>query len=56
MYDAGNPKPLLCDNLEEWKEEGSRNGVKREGTYVYQVSIHADVWQKSSQYCKVVIL
>ena len=30
-------------------------GFKKEGTYVYLRLIHADVWQKSSQYCKVII-
>ena len=54
MYDAGNPKPMLCDNLEGWDGEGGR--FKREGTYVKLWLIHTEVWQKSSQYCKVIIL
>ena len=29
---------------------------KREGTYVYLRLIHVAVWQKLSQYCKVIIL
>ena len=29
---------------------------KREGTYVYLCLNHVDVWQKSTQYCKVIIL
>ena len=32
MYAAGNPKPVLCDNLKEWEEEGSGGAFKREGT------------------------
>ena len=24
MYDAGSPKPVLCDNLEGWSGEGTR--------------------------------
>ena len=28
MYDAGNPKPMLCDNLEGWGGEGDRRGVQ----------------------------
>ena len=36
------------------REVGGR--FKREGAYVYLWLIHADVWQKSSQYCKVIIL
>ena len=33
-----------------------RGQFKREGTYVYVRLIHVDVWQKLSQYCKVIIL
>ena len=29
---------------------------KREGTYVYLRLIHLDVWQKSTQYCKSIVL
>ena len=29
---------------------------KVEGTHVYLWLIHVDVWKKSSQYCKVIIL
>jgi len=29
---------------------------KREGTYVHLWLIHVDVWQKSNQYCKAIIL
>ena len=53
-YDAGSSKPEICDNLEGWDEEGG--GFKREGTYVYLWPIHVDVWQKPTQYCKVIIL
>ena len=28
----------------------------KDGTYVYLWLIHADVWQKPTQYCKVIIL
>ena len=44
MYDAGNPKPVLCDNLARWEigREGV-GGFKREGTYVYLMPTHADV-------------
>ena len=55
LYDAGNSiKPGLCDNLEVWDGMGGR--FKREGTYVYLWLIHVDVWQKTTQYCKVIIL
>ena len=29
---------------------------KREGTCVYPWLIHVDVWQKTAQYCKAIIL
>jgi len=28
MYDAGNPKPVLCDNLEGWNGEGGERGIQ----------------------------
>ena len=31
MYDAGNPKLVLCDNLEVWSVEGGGGGVKNGG-------------------------
>ena len=37
----------------EW-EVGGR--YKREGIYVYLWLIHVDVWQKSTQFCKAIIL
>ena len=43
MFDAGNPKPVLCDNLEEWGV-GVGRGFRREGTHVYLWVIHVDVW------------
>ena len=52
MYDAGNPKPVLCDNLKGWGGVGWVVGgeFKREGTYAYLMPIHINVWQKPSQY------
>ena len=35
------------------REVGGR--FKKEGKYVYFWLIHIDVWQKPSQYCKVII-
>ena len=35
MYDTGNPKPVLGDNLEGWGGEEGRRGFRREGTCVY---------------------
>ena len=31
MYDTGNPKPVLCDNLERWDGEGGGRGVQEGG-------------------------
>ena len=55
MYDAGHPKPVLCDNLEGWGGEEVGGGFRVGGTHAYLWQIHADVWQKPSQYCKVII-
>ena len=59
MHEAGHPKPVLWDNLEGWGEEGGGIGGLRIGgvtTHVHLWPIHADVWQKPSQYCKVTVL
>ena len=56
MYDAGNRKLVLCDNLKGWGAEGVGRGFRSEGTHVCLWPIHVDVWQKPSQYCKVIIL
>ena len=37
----------------QWEMGG---GFRREGTYFYLWVIHADVWQKPTQYCKAIIL
>ena len=31
MYDRGNPKPVLCDNLEGWEGEGGRREAQEGG-------------------------
>lgn len=31
MYDTGNPKPAVCDNLKEWEDECGREGVHEGG-------------------------
>ena len=51
LYDAGSPKPELCDNLEGWDGEEVGGRFKREGTHVYLWLIHVDIWQKPTQYC-----
>ena len=56
MYDAGSPKPVLCDNLKGGRGREAGEGYKREGTYVYLWLIHVDIWQNLSQSGKVIIL
>ena len=46
-------KPGLCNNLKGWEVGGRFN---REGTCVYLWLIHVDLWQKSTQHCKAIIL
>ena len=40
-----------------WRDGVGREGGEgwREGTHVCLWPIHADVWQKTQQYCKVII-
>ena len=38
------------------RERDLGEGFSGEGTYVYLSLIHADVWQKPTQYYKVIIL
>ena len=35
---------------------GRWDGVSRRGSYVYLWLVHVDVWQKLTQYCKVILL
>ena len=43
-------KPGLCDTLEGWDGVGVEGKFKRERTYVYLWLIHADVWEKPTQW------
>ena len=45
---------MFCDNQEEWDGVGGGREVKRKGTTLYLWLIHADVWQKPTQYCKAI--
>ena len=47
---------MLCDNLKGGRGREAGEGDKRERIYVYLWPIHVDVWQKSSQFCEVIIL
>ena len=46
--------PNIVQLVSGIREVGRR--FKREGTYVYLWLIHADVWHKPTQYCKVITL
>ena len=55
----GRKESDTTDRL-NWTEQprgvGKGGRFEREGTYVHLWLIHADVWQKSNQYCKAIIL
>ena len=55
IYDLGCAKLVLCDNPEGQGREGAGRRAQEEGTHVYLWLVHTDVWQKPSQYCKVII-
>ena len=54
MYDAGNPKLVLCDNV--GVEGGAGRGFRREVARVCIWPIHVDVWQNPSQCHEVTVL
>ena len=57
MYNTRSPKPVLCDNLEGWDGDGGGRGVQEgEQDICIPNANSCDVWQKLSQYCKVIIL
>ena len=49
-------KPVLCDNLEGVQGKMEVQEAGREGTYVYVWVIHIEVWQKTTQHYKPIIL
>ena len=51
--DTESLSPVLCDSLEGW---GMGGKFRKERTDVYLQLIHVIVWQKSTQYCKAIIL
>ena len=56
MCVARNPKPVLRDKLEGWDGEGGGSGVQEGGDLCIPNEIHVVIWQKPSQYKKVIIL
>ena len=55
MHEAGHLKLVLWDNPEGRGGEGGGRRVQDGGTHVYLWLVHVNVWQKPSQYCKVII-
>jgi len=55
ILEAGRSKPVFWDKL-GWSGEGGGWGVQDGRTHVHPWLINVDVWQKPSQYCKVIIL
>ena len=56
LYDSGssNQSSVTTQRDGNGWEKGGR--FKRQGIYVYLWLIHADIWQKLTQYCKAIIL
>ena len=47
----------LCINLEGWDGEGDGREIQKErGIYIYLWLIHVEVWQKTTKFCKAIIL
>ena len=56
LYGSGNSNRGSVSN---WRGEMGREmggSFKREGTYVYLWLIHVEVWQKTTEFCKAIIL
>ena len=56
MNETGCSGLMHWDDPERWGGDGGRRGIQDEGTHVHPRLIHVNVWQKPSQYCKVIIL
>ena len=49
-------KQGLCINLQGWMGREMEGRFKRERTYVYLRLIHVEDWQKTTKFCKAIIL
>ena len=56
MYDSENSNQGSVTTERGGMEKEVEGRLKREGTNVSLWLIHVDVWQKSTQYCKAIIL
>ena len=56
MPEVGHSELVVQDNPQGWDGEGCGRGVQDGETHVHPWVIHIYIWQKASQYCKVIIL
>ena len=56
MHETWRSGMVHWDDPEGWDGEGGGERGSGWGTHVYPWLIHADVWQKSPQYCKIISL
>ena len=49
-------KQGLCINLEGWDGKGDEREFQERGVYVYLWLIHVEIWQKTTKFCKAIIL
>ena len=55
--EEGTQSQWSCDNPEGWDGEGGLKEVQEGGLWLIHLwLIHANAWQKPSQYCKAIIL
>ena len=54
LFEKRKLNPVFFDNLEGC--DGVGDGFRKGGIYVYLWLIHVDVWQRSTQYCRAVVL
>ena len=55
MHETGRSGPVHWDDPEGWDGEERARGVQNVG-HVHPWLIHVNVWQKSLEYCKVIVL
>ena len=56
MHETGHSNPVHWNNPEGWDGEAGEKGFQDAGKHVHPWLIHVNAWQKSPQYCKVIIL
>ena len=56
MHETEHSKLVHWNNPEGWDGEGGWRGFWDRRTHVHPWLTHVDVWQKPTQYCKVISL